>query len=62
MRVHVAADGSVKGVFLLGSAGQDFDLAAIDAIFRFRFSPACIAGKPAPVEIVYKYAFRLSGP
>jgi TonB family protein len=59
MRVNVAVDGSVKGVFIMSSAGEDLDLGAVDAIWRFRFSPACSdGGKPVPVAIVYKYRFE----
>ena len=39
------------------SAGAAFDAAALDAVKRFRFSPAEIDGKPAPVKITYSYQF-----
>jgi TonB family protein len=62
MRVHVSADGSVTDVDVVRSAGPDFDAAAVDALERFQFSPACLAtGKPAPVRIIYKYSFRGPG-
>jgi TonB family protein len=62
MRVYVTADGAVENVQVVGSAGADFDDAAVDAIGRFRFSPACTAaGRPVPVWIVYRYKFRRGG-
>ncbi|MCG3174344.1 MAG: hypothetical protein GMKNLPBB_02573 [Myxococcota bacterium] len=37
--------------------GEGFEQAAVNAATRFRFSPAEIDGKPAPVRILYEYNF-----
>jgi TonB family protein len=59
LSVYVASDGSVRRVKVVDSAGPDFDAAAVGALRRFAFSPACLAtGKPAPVLITYRYKFR----
>lgn len=55
--VDIAADGSVAGVTLEKGASPEFDAAALAAIRTFRFSPAEIDGKPAPVRIRYVYHF-----
>jgi protein TonB len=59
LSVYVAPDGAVRRVRVVTSAGPDFDAAAVEALRRFSFSPACLAtGKSAPVLITYQYKFR----
>src|SRR5438105_12040552 len=55
--VDIDADGRVTAVAVDRSAAPDFDAAAVAAIRAFRFSPAEIDGKPAPVRIRYVYHF-----
>lgn len=55
----VAVDGSVGDVQVQSGTGGPLDQAAVDAARRFRFTPAEVDGKPAPVQLVYRYAFTL---
>lgn len=57
LQVAIAADGSVSEAAVIESAGPAFDAAALDAVRRFKFSPAEIDDKPAPVKITYRYQF-----
>jgi TonB family protein len=55
--VDIDEHGAVTAVTLEKPAAPDFDEAALAAIRRFRFSPAEVDGKPAPVRIRYVYHF-----
>jgi TonB family protein len=55
----VNVDGSVGDVIVQSGTGGGLDQAAVEAARRFRFTPAEVDGKPAPVQLVYKYAFTL---
>jgi len=55
--VDIDAQGLVTNVEVVTGAAPDFDQAAVAAIRSFRFSPAEIDGKPAPVRIRYVYHF-----
>ena len=55
--IDIDAQGNVTAVQVQKPAAPDFDAAAVAAIERFRFSPAEIDGKPAPVRIPYVYHF-----
>ncbi|HSC85695.1 MAG TPA: TonB family protein, partial [Polyangiaceae bacterium] len=57
LQLAIAADGTVSEAAVLESAGAAFDSAALDAVRRFKFSPAEIDDKPAPVKITYRYQF-----
>ncbi len=59
LSIEINADGTVGNVTLVTSGGTDFDDAAMAAARKFVFEPAEIDGKPAPVKIAYKYAFRI---
>ena len=59
-QVDLDAQGAVTGVAIEKGAAPDFDLAATEAIRTFRFSPAEVDGKPAPVRIRYVYHFVLT--
>ena len=56
-QVDLDALGAVTNVILEKGAAPDFDAAAVQAIRQFRFSPAEVDGKPAPVRIRYVYHF-----
>lgn len=62
LHVTIAADGSVADAQVLEPVGHGFDEAALDALKRFRFSPAEVDGVPAPVQIEYVYHFTLAPP
>ncbi|HEY6911487.1 MAG TPA: TonB family protein [Myxococcales bacterium] len=55
--VDIDESGNVTAVAVEKPGSPDFDVAAVEAIRRFRFSPAEIDGKPAPVRIRYVYHF-----
>ena len=55
--VDIDESGKVTAVAVEKSADPDFDTAALEAIRQFRFSPAEVDGKPAPVRIRYVYHF-----
>lgn len=57
--VTLSADGSVAEVAVAESQGHGFDEAAVEAVRRFRFTPAEVDGAPAPVQIEYAYHFVL---
>jgi TonB family protein len=58
--VDIDAQGLVTNVVLEQVGQPDFDAAALAAIRKFRFSPAEVDGKPAPVRIRYVYHFVIS--
>src|SRR5262244_2434689 len=51
--ITIAADGSVSDARVQQPAGHGFDLAALEALRKFRFSPGEVDGAPAPVQIEY---------
>src|SRR5437764_6528424 len=55
--VDIDERGAVTQVVVEQSVAPDFDAAAVEAIRRFRFSPAEIDGQPAAVRIRYVYHF-----
>ncbi|HYX91716.1 MAG TPA: TonB family protein [Myxococcaceae bacterium] len=60
MRITIGADGRVENAEIAEPAGHGFDEAALEAVRRFRFSPAEIDGAPAAVQIEYVYHFVLA--
>lgn len=57
LQIAISETGEVAGVALLESAGEAFDIAAIESVRRFKFSPAKRDGVPIPVRIEYAYEF-----
>jgi len=57
LQLAVSASGTVDDAVVVQSAGAAFDAAAVDAVRRFRFRPAEIDDKPAPVKVTYRYTF-----
>jgi len=57
LNIAISATGEVSAAQVTESAGEHFDAAALEAVQRFRFQPAEIDDKPAPVRITYRYAF-----
>ncbi len=55
--IDIDEHGAVTQVVVEAPVAPDFDAAAVDAIRRFRFSPAEIDGQPAAVRIRYVYHF-----
>jgi TonB family protein len=57
LEVDIAADGHVSDARVVKPAGGGFDEAALEAVRRFKFSPAEVDGKPDAVRILYTYEF-----
>ncbi len=57
LQLAVSASGAVDDAVVVQGAGAAFDAAALEAVRRFRFRPAEIDHKPAPVKITYRYTF-----
>jgi Fe(3+) dicitrate transport protein len=62
MRVTLDERGSVVRVEVERSAGEELDHAAMGAVARTVFEPAEVDGKPAPVQVGFRYAFSLTTP
>jgi len=60
LRILIDAWGAVTRVELVRSGGRDFDVAALDAVWQFRFSPGYAGEVPVPVAIDYDYVFELT--
>ncbi|MEW5742432.1 MAG: TonB family protein [Myxococcota bacterium] len=60
--VTIDETGAVADAVVPEPVGNGFDDAAIAAVKRFRFSPAEVDFKPAPVQIEYVYHFVLQAP
>ena len=57
VQIAISDKGVVDDVAVVQSAGPAFDAAALEAIKKFKFEPAEIDNKAAPVKITYKYDF-----
>jgi len=57
LQLAISERGDVSEVVVLDSAGAAFDKAAIESAKRFKFTPAEIDGKPAPVKLTFRYDF-----
>lgn len=62
LSILISEEGVVTEAEVVDSAGPAFDEAALLAVRGFVFSPAEIAGKPAPVKVTYRYAFAKPEP
>lgn len=59
LRVVISATGTVTAVTILSDPGYGMGQAAAAAVRRFRFLPALINNRPAPVNVRYTYRFKL---
>ena len=57
----ISKDGSVGEAKVLRSADGCLDVAALDAVRQWRYSPAMREGKPVRVFMVVTVSFRLPG-
>ena len=57
LQIAITDKGTVEDVAVITSAGLAFDQAAEAAVAKFKFEPAEVDGKPAPVKITYRYDF-----
>ncbi len=58
VELTVDSEGLPREVAVAESAGPEFDAAALQAASKLRFKPATKDGKPVPVRIRYRFAFR----
>ena len=58
LRVSVSESGSVQAVTVL-SGDEPFAAAALDAVKRWRYSPATRDGRPVPSDVIVRIPFRL---
>ena len=59
LQILIDERGEVTQVRVLRSGGGDFDLAALDAVWGYRFSPGYAGEVPVAVAIDYDYVFEL---
>jgi TonB family protein len=59
LEVTIGADGKVIDARVVTGAGHGFDEAALDAVRRFVFEPARVAGKAVPARVRYPYIFEI---
>jgi TonB family protein len=59
LEITIDAKGKVSQVKLLSAPSPQLAAAAEEAVKQFRFSPAEVDGKPAPVRLRYGYNFEL---
>jgi TonB family protein len=57
LQIAISDKGVVDDVAVVQGASPAFDAAALEAVKKFKFEPAEIDNKPAPVKITYKYDF-----
>lgn len=61
-RLSIAADGTVEDVRVLRTSGHPrLDRAAVEALSRWRFQPATVAGRAVPSFLDHPVTFRLEG-
>ena len=58
LELTIAADGTLTDAKVVGSAGDELDAAALDAVKQFTFEPARKGDKPIPARIRYRYTFE----
>ena len=57
IELTIAADGTLTDAKVVGSAGDELDAAALEAVKQFTFEPARKGDKPIPARIRYRYTF-----
>ncbi len=60
MELLIDAEGKVRSATVLSGPGFGLNEAALEAIYRFKFKPAEVDGKPVAVKIPYTYNFVLA--
>ena len=62
LEVDLSETGAVTDARVVEPAGNGFDASALEAIRRYRFSPATVDGVPTPVRIRFDYRFDWTAP
>ena len=57
LELTIAADGTLTDAKVVGSAGDELDAAALEAVKQFTLEPARKGDKPIPARIRYRYTF-----
>jgi TonB family protein len=57
LQLAISEKGDVTEVVVVGPAGPAFDKAAAESARKFKFTPAEIDGKAAPVKLTFRYDF-----
>jgi TonB family protein len=63
VRIDIGVDGAVEAAVVetpSDTPGFGFEEAAVAAVLAFVFSPATEDGAPVPVQLLYRYSFRLA--
>ncbi len=60
LQIAIDDKGDVVDAVVQQPAGPAFDQAALEAVKKFKFDPAEIDNKPAPVKITYRYDFTFT--
>jgi protein TonB len=60
MELLIDAEGKVRNATIVSGPGYGLNEAALEAIYRFKFKPAEVEGKPVAVKIPYTYNFVLA--
>jgi TonB family protein len=60
LQIAIDDKGDVVDAVVQQAAGPAFDQAALEAVKKFKFEPAEIDNKPAPVKITYRYDFTFT--
>jgi TonB family protein len=58
LELTVGADGALGDVKVVGSAGEELDAAAVEAVRQFTFEPARKGDRAIPARIRYRYTFE----
>ena len=59
LEIHIDPYGEVTRVRVTRSGGPEFDRAALEAVWQFRFEPGYAGPIPVPVAITYDYVFAI---
>jgi len=59
LKLTVDKDGHVTNVEMVQSGGDDFDVAAREAVLKFHFTPATRDDKPIAAKVLYRHEFKL---
>ena len=62
LQIDISDAGAVTHAQVVEPAGHGFDASALAAVGQFHFTPAEVDGHPAPVRILYRYAFAWRAP
>src|SRR6185436_4613138 len=58
LELTIAADGKLTDAKVVGSAGDELDAAALEAVRQFTFDPARKGDRTIPARIRYRYTFE----